>query len=75
MYLYFTNLFIVIYSILFMLMQYLCFNRIVLLCTFLEHEIKHSFLDFLYSVLHPFQDYFSSCVMGQSVGGSTTEEP
>ena len=33
--------------------------------------IIHSFFD---SVLHPFQDYFSSYEMDQSVGGAKTEE-
>ena len=30
---------------------------------------------FFYSVLHPFQDYFSSYETGQSVGGAKTGEP
>ena len=30
---------------------------------------------FLNSALHPFQDYFSSYEMGQSVGGAKTREP
>ena len=30
---------------------------------------------FCYSVLRPFQDYFSSYEMGQSVGGAKTGEP
>ena len=33
------------------------------------------FIFFLNSVLRPFQDYFSSYEMGQSVGGAKTENP
>ena len=32
-------------------------------------------LFFFYSVLRPFQDYFSSCEMGQAVGGTKMGEP
>ena len=34
-----------------------------------------SFFFFLNSVLHPFQDYFSSYETGQSVGGQKPENP
>ena len=37
-------------------------------------ELKQIFF-FSNSVLRPFQDYFSSYEMGQSVGGAKTEEP
>ena len=36
----------------------------------------HSMMNyFFHSVLRPFQDYFSSCETGQSVGGAKTGEP
>ena len=35
----------------------------------------HFFFFFFYSVLRPFQDYFSSYETGESVGGAKTGEP
>ena len=42
-----------------------------------DNEIKMIFFFFFFfnSVLHPFQDYFSSYETGQSVGGAKTGEP
>ena len=38
-------------------------------------KAKSRSADFLNSVLHPFQDHFSSYETGQSVGGAKTGEP
>ena len=41
-------------------------------------EVENHFLQFNFffdSVLRPFQDYFSSYEMGQSVGGAKTGDP
>ena len=45
--------------------------------TCLLQAIIHRFSQYLffYSVLRPFQDYFSSCESGQSVGGRKREHP
>ena len=42
------------------------------LCGTSENDVS---LIFFYSVLRPFQDYFSSYETGQSVGGAKTGEP
>ena len=38
-------------------------------------EVNYYYFFFFNSVLRPFQDYFSSYEMGQSVGGAKTGEP
>ena len=48
---------------------------IVGLITRMDIYVFFFFLFFFYSVLRPFQDYFSSYETGQSVGGAKTGEP
>ena len=44
-------------------------------CFSLSTHVFFFFFFFFYSVLRPFQDYFSSYETGQSVGGAKTGEP
>ena len=43
--------------------------------TWLNTALLLHLITFFYSVLRPFQDYFSSYETGQSVGGAKTGEP
>ena len=45
------------------------------LCYYMHFQPHKNLFFFFYSVLRPFQDYFSSYETGQSVGGAKTGEP